>query len=60
MPIMRDCGNAKIIVTLHLEIGDVHQLAADVDYFFRARMLRTLSLGNQSKGKSLRSKVFSL
>ena len=34
MPIMRDCGNAKINVTLHSEIGDVHQLAADVDYFF--------------------------
>ena len=36
MPIMRDCGNAKIIVTLHSEIGDVHRLAADVDYFYRA------------------------
>ena len=58
MPIMRDCGNAKINVTLHSEIGDVHQLAADVDYFFaklnklkqvfRARMLRTLHSGNET------------
>ena len=30
------------IVPLHSEIRDVHRLAADVDYFLRARMLHTL------------------
>ena len=44
MPKIWDFGSEKNTVPLHSEIGDVHQLAADVDYFFRARMLRTLSL----------------
>ena len=49
MPNIRDFGNGENIVPLHSEIGDVHRLAADVDYFFaklnklkqvyRARML---------------------
>ena len=30
------------MLTLHSKIRDVHRLAADVDYFLRARMLRTL------------------
>ena len=34
MPNIRDFGNGENIVPLHSEIGDVHQLAADVDYFF--------------------------
>ena len=39
MPQRCDCGNEEFAVTLHSEIRDVHRLAADVDYFFRARML---------------------
>ena len=49
MPNIRDFVSKKNIVPLHSEIGDVHRLAADVDYFFaklnklkqvyRARML---------------------
>ena len=42
MPKTWDFGSGRNLVPLHSEIGDVHQLAADVDYFFRARMLRTL------------------
>lgn len=42
MPNIRDFGNGENIVPLHSEIGDVHQLAADVDYFADTRMLRTL------------------
>ena len=58
MPNIRDFGNGENIVPLHSEIGDVHQLAADVDYFFaklnklkqvfRVRMLCTLHSENET------------
>ena len=34
---------ACFYITLHSEIGDVHRLAADVDYFLSCEVLRTLS-----------------
>ena len=58
MPKTWDFGSGRNLVPLHSEIGDVHQLAADVDYFFaklnklkqvfRARMLRTLHSENET------------
>ena len=48
MPKMWDFVSEKNIVPLHSEIGDVHQLAADVDYFLRARMLCTLHSENET------------
>ena len=58
MPNIRDFVSEENIVPLHSEIGDVHQLAADVDYFFaklnklkqvfRARMLCTLHSENET------------
>ena len=59
MPNIRDFVSEKNIVPLHSEIGDVHRLAVDVDYFFaklnklkqvfRARMLCTLHSENKMK-----------
>ena len=39
-----DCVGKGKAVPLHSEIRDVHRLAADVDYFFRARMLSHVAL----------------
>ena len=47
MPNIRDVTGEGNVVILHSEIRDVHRLAADVDYFLRARMLCTLSLRNK-------------
>ena len=44
-----DCVGTKNSVPLHSEIRDVHRLAADVDYFFRARMLSHVALRNKNK-----------
>ena len=48
MPNIRDFVSEKNIVPLHSEIGDVHRLAADVDYFCRARMLCMLHSENET------------
>ena len=53
MPNIRDFGNGENIVPLHSEIGVVHRLAADVDYFLCENALR-VALKNQRKGKSQR------